>query len=90
MKYTLKHKPDYALQNIAGKYVVLPAEAQTPNVILTLDEAGAFLWKQLEKDTDIPTLMRALIVTLDITTGTALAIVSQFVQTLWDKNLLLD
>jgi hypothetical protein len=46
----MKLKEGFILQEVAGETVVLPVGEQLDmNMMITLNESGAFLWKQLEQ-----------------------------------------
>ena len=51
----MKIKSGFMLYEVAGSYVVVPAgdEPLDFNGMVTLNETGAFLWKQLEQGCDL-------------------------------------
>ena len=50
----MKIKSDYLLRKVADSYVVVPVGKATVdfNGMINLNETGAFLWQQLQKDAD--------------------------------------
>ena len=46
----MKRKPDFAMQNVGGEYLLVPLGAQVMdmNGIITLNATGACIWEALE------------------------------------------
>ena len=59
----MKIKNGFMLYEVAGSYVVVPAGNETLdfNGMVTLNETGAFLWKQLEQACTQEQLVQALL-----------------------------
>lgn len=59
----MKIKSGFLLRNIAGSYVIVPCGDRVSefNGIITVNETGAFLWKQMEKGATEDELVQALI-----------------------------
>ena len=52
----MKIKEGFLLREVAGKYVVVPLGAQSVDFrcLITLNEAGTFLWRLMETETTRP------------------------------------
>lgn len=79
----MKIKDSFILREVAGQTVVLPVgDDIDTNVMITLNDTGAFLWKLLESDTDEAVLTAALLAEYDVDEDTARKAVEAFVATL--------
>ena len=79
----MKIKEGYLLRQVAGQSVVLPADdALNLNMMITLNGTGAFLWKQLENETDESKLVAALLQEYEVDEETARSCVAEFVKKL--------
>ena len=86
---TVKLKEGFLLRQVAGQTVVLPtAEELDMNMMITLNETGAFLWERLSEETDAETLVSALLAEYDVDAETAKAAVAAFVAKLSDNGFL--
>lgn len=65
----MKIKEGFMLRDVAGSYVVVPMgkEAADFNGMITLNETGAFLWRQLEKGCTREELLAAMQKEYDVT-----------------------
>lgn len=65
----MKIKGGFMLRDVAGSYVVVPMgkEAADFNGMITLNETGAFLWRQLEKGCTREELLAAMQKEYDVT-----------------------
>ena len=82
-------KDGFLLRQIAGEHVVLPVgEGLDQNMMITLNDTGAFLWERLQEDTSEDALVQALLDTYDVTESRARACVTDFIQHLTDKDFL--
>ena len=85
----MKIKDGFVLQEVAGDTVVLPVDATlNMNMMITLNETGAFLWKQLETDSDEAALVATLLAEYDVDAETAASCVAAFVKKLSDNGFL--
>ena len=85
----MKIKEGYLLRQVAGQSVVLPADdALNLNMMITLNDTGAFLWKQMENETDENQLAAALLQEYDVDEDTARSCVAEFVKKLNDNGFL--
>ena len=68
----MKLKDGFILREVAGQTVVLPVGGDLDlNMMITLNETGAFLWKQLENENDEAGLVAALLAEYDVDAATA-------------------
>ena len=82
----MKLKNGFILRTVAGQSVVLPTGGDLDlNMMITLNETGAFLWEKLEQDTTQENLVVALLAEYDVDEATARAAVAAFVEKL-EKN----
>lgn len=82
----MKIKEGYLLRQVAGQSVVLPVDSGLNlNMMITLNDTGAFLWKQLETETDEEALVAALLKEYEVDENTARGCVAEFVKKL-DEN----
>jgi len=85
----MKIKEGYLLRQVAGQSVVLPADdALNLNMMITLNDTGAFLWKQLENEADENKLVAALLQEYEVDEETAHSCVAEFVKKLNDHGFL--
>lgn len=78
----MKIKEGYMLREAAGETVVVPFGEEALNFqgIISLNETGAFLWKQLEQGCEQDTLVQALLDEYEIDADTAGNDVKSFVE----------
>lgn len=87
----MKLKPTFLIRKIAGQTVVLPTSAELDlNMMITLNETGAFLWECLVEETDEAALVAALLAEYDVDEATAKNAVSAFVKKLRDNEFLAE
>ena len=85
----MKIKEGFLLRQIAGQTVVLPVGGDLDlNMMITLNDTGAFLWKQLETEQDEAGLVAALLAEYDVDADTAKRCVAEFVKKLNDNGFL--
>lgn len=79
----MKIKDGFLLRQVAGQTVVLPVGGDLDlNMMITLNDTGAFLWERLQKDTDEAALASALLAEYDVDEATARSAVAAFVEKL--------
>lgn len=79
----MKIKEGYLLHNISGQTVVLPTGGDLNlNVMITLNDTGAFLWEHMQNETDENALVKALLAEYDVDEETARKCVAAFVEKL--------
>ena len=85
----MKIKDGFILRQVASQNVVLPASKELNlNMMITLNDTGAFLWEQLQMETNEDALVAALLKEYDVDEDTARACVCQFVKKLDDNGFL--
>jgi len=76
----MKIKDGFLLRQVAGQNVVLPMGGDLDlNMMITLNDTGAFLWQQLQSDTDEAGLVKALLSEYEVDEATAENAVRAFV-----------
>ena len=78
----MRIKEGYMLREAAGETVVVPFGEEALNFqgIISLNETGAFLWRQLEQGCEGDTLVKALLNEYEIDVDTANDDVKDFVE----------
>ena len=85
----MKIKDGFLLRTVAGQHVVLPgSETLELDVMITLNDTGAFLWERLQSDATEENLVQALLAEYDVDQETAAAAVASFVKKLEDDGFL--
>lgn len=85
----MKLKDGFILQEVGGQIVVLPtADDMDLDMMIKLNETGAFLWERLEQEADEDALVAALLAEYDVDEATARRSVQSFVSKLRDHGLL--
>ena len=86
----MKLKDGFLLRQVAGQTVVLPTGGDLDlNMMITLNDTGAFLWEHLQNETDEQALVNALLAEYDVNADTAARCVTDFVKKLDDNGFLL-
>ena len=80
----MKLKEGFLLRQVAGQTVVL----LDLNMMITLNETGAFLWERLQDETTEDALVEALLGEYDVDEATARKSVAAFAQKLNDNGFL--
>ena len=79
----MKMKDGFLLRQVAGQTVVLPVGGDLDlNMMITLNDTGAFLWEKLQEETDEAALVAALLAEYDVDEDTARSAVAAFVEKL--------
>lgn len=86
----MKIKEGYLLRQVAGSNIIVAVGDEAVNFdgIKTLNETGAFLWKQLEVETNEENVVKALMDEYEVDEETAKADVSEFVKLLINNGLI--
>lgn len=86
----MKIKEGFVLRNICGEYVVVAVGRQTLDFkgLIKLNDTGAFLWEQLQKDCTEEELLVAMRAEYDVDVATAQADIKAFVDSLRAAELL--
>ncbi len=83
-------KKGFVLRQVGSKYMVVAVGAATLDFrsIITLNETGAFLWRQLQEETTAEDLVAALLAEYEVTEELACADVDTFLGSLREAQLL--
>lgn len=86
----MKIKEGFVLRSIAGSNIVVPVGAASVefNGMITLNDSGAFLWKELEKGSDVDGLTAALLGEYDVDEETARSCSADFINKLNEAGCL--
>ncbi len=85
----MKIKDGFLLRQVAGQTVVLPTGGGLDlNMMITLNDTGAFLWEHLQADTDETALVAALLAEYDVTEEKARQAVDGFIAKLNEHGFL--
>lgn len=88
----MKIKDNFVLRQVAGTWSVLPLAEDTVNLdgMLVLNDAGAMLWKELEKGCDLNALATALTNEYVVSFDQAMADARDFVEKLKSINCITE
>lgn len=79
----MKLKDGFVLRQVAGQAVVLPSgDTLDLNMMISLNDTGAFLWERLQQETDEQALVDALLREYDVDAQTAHKAVTAFLEKL--------
>ena len=85
----MKIKDGFLLRQVAGQTVVLPIGGDMDlNLMITLNDTGAFLWEKLQEETDEAALVAALLAEYDVDEATAKQAVTAFLAKLNENGFL--
>lgn len=85
----MKLKDGFLLRQVAGQTVVLPVSGDLDlNMMITLNDTGAFLWEHLQNEIAEVALVAALLEEYDVDEATAKNSVAAFVKKLHDNGFL--
>lgn len=85
----MKLKDGFLLRQVAGQTVVLPVSGDLDlNMMITLNDTGAFLWEHLQNEIDEVALVASLLEEYDVDEATAKTSVAAFVKKLHDNGFL--
>ena len=86
----MKIKEGYILRQVAGSSIIVAVGDEAVNFdgIKTLNETGAFLWKQIEQGMDEENIVKALMDEYDVDEETAKNDVGEFVKLLINNGLI--
>jgi hypothetical protein len=87
---SMKISNEFALREIAGNFIVVPVgeKAVSFKAMITLNETGSFLWRQLEEEKTEQDLLNALLEEYDIDSETANIDIHKFLAKLKAANIL--
>lgn len=85
----MKIKEGFLLRQVAGQTVVLPfGDELDLNMMITLNDTGAFLWEHLQEETTEDALVADLLKEYDVDEETARQSVAAFVAKLNENGFL--
>ena len=85
----LKLKEGFILREVAGETVVIPSGKELDlNMMITLNDTGAFLWQRLERGCEKETLVSELLGEYEVDECTARSAVDGFVEKLYANGFL--
>lgn len=85
----MKIKEGFLLRQVAGQTVVLPfGDELDLNMMITLNDTGAFLWEHLQEETTEDALVADLLKEYDVDEETARKSVAAFVAKLNENGFL--
>ena len=86
----MKIKYGFILREIAGNFIVIAIgnAVKDFNGVITLNETGAFLWKQLEKGATKEQLLEALLNEYEVDNQVAEQHIDKFIEKLTNAQLL--
>ena len=85
----MKIKEGFLLRQVAGQTVVLPCgEDMDLDLMINLNDTGAFLWQLLQEETTEAALVDALLAEYDVDAETAKSAVAGFVAKLNDNGFI--
>lgn len=85
----MKIKKGFLLKEIANSYIVVAVGSATKDFdgAITLNSVSAFLWKQLENESTIESLVTALVNEYEVDNETATNDVQEFVKKIQEAGL---
>lgn len=80
----------YILKNIADSYVVVPIGSRSVDFssIISVNDTGAFIWKQLETETTPEKILKNMLEQYDVSEEQAKADIDAFIKKLQEAELL--
>ena len=86
----MKTKKGFMLRSVGGRHVVVAIgkASEEFNGLITLNESGAFLWKQLQNGTTYEDMLKAILEEYEVDEETARAGIDTFLETARNANLL--
>lgn len=84
----MKQKKGYILRRVAGQDIILCEDNTDFDAIVTLNETGAFLWRQLNEPKDTEQLVQALREEYDVDADTARQHIAAFTDRLKELGVL--
>lgn len=86
----MKVNGNYVLKKVADSYIViaLGGDLVDLNTIISLNDTGAFIWKQLENETEKEAVVAALLGEYDVTKEQAEKDVDSFIAKMTEAGLL--
>lgn len=91
-KKSMKINKEFILREIAGEYIFVPvgATALEFNGLITINEIGVLIWKQLQEGSDLESIVSKVLDEYEIDEDTARKDVVEFIDYLKEKNIVED
>lgn len=88
----MRANPEFIARDIAGELVLVPvgATAQKCDGLITCNEVGALIWRQLEKAADEEAVLSAILEEFEIDAKTARGDMMEFISRLRELNAVID
>ena len=88
----MRANPEFIARDIAGELVLVPvgATAQKCDGLITCNEVGALIWRQLEKAADEEAVLSAILEEFEIDEKTARGDMTEFISRLSELNAVID
>ncbi len=88
----MRVKPGFVLKEIAGEYYAIPFDEsyESQGTMISLNHSAAFLWQQLEEETDEKSLCNAVEEMYRITPALAEDAVREFLAFMREAQLLIE
>ncbi len=86
----MKIKKNFMLRKVSDSYVVVPIGSASAdfNGMINLNEAGAFLWRQMEEETTFNKVLEAMLEMYEVEEDVAKADLQEFIDNLIESGLL--
>ncbi|MDD6483917.1 MAG: PqqD family protein [Clostridiales bacterium] len=86
----MKTKEGFMLRSVGGRHIVVAVgkASESFNGLITLNESGAFLWKELAKGCTYDELLKSMLDNYDVAEMTARAGIDQFLNTARSAGLI--
>lgn len=88
----MKINKEFILREIAGEYIFVPvgSTALEFNGLITINEIGVLIWKELEKGCDVDSIVKIILEEYEIDEETARKDVDEFISYLKEKTIVED
>ena len=88
----MRIRPGFVLKEIAGEYYAIPVDGgyEEQGTMISLNQSAAFLWQQLEEESDEKSLCDAIIAMYGVTNALAEDAVKEFLSYLREAQLLIE
>lgn len=88
----MRIKGEYVLREIAGDYILVPVgpSALEVNGMITVNEVGVFIWKQLEQGCNYEELLASITAEYEVPDNQAKIDLDEFLARMKDANLIAD
>lgn len=86
----MKIGKEFVIREIAGDYIIVPtgSTALQFNGLITVNEVGAFLWKNMQQETTEEALVQSVVSEYEVEEETARQDIEEFLQQLKDNHII--